>query len=259
MNDHTNADLGLSFSLQGLHITNENEGWIVLKKDVNDNAFLSILFTSQFFSSLDEAETYIQNEIQKVADANDLCEMAGINKKGNDTLTGAWSQYINNITHLVYIGIKMLPNFTGYYYMAVTNNDELARYCEPIFLTAKQITRTALGPADKTTESKLMNHTLKYMHAYNSNWGSGGGTSTQKSFTLHADHSFRYSYSSVVSLGSMGGGTSQDEGWGMWEVQKNNDTSVLILRWHLKPVSAYQLQWNEPGNISLGGERYLLA
>ena len=49
MNDHTNADLGLSFLLQVLQIANENEGWIVLKKDMNDNAFLSILFTSQFF------------------------------------------------------------------------------------------------------------------------------------------------------------------------------------------------------------------
>ena len=153
----------------------------------------------------------------------------------------------------------MLPELTGYYYMAVTNNDELAGYCESIFLTTKQIARTGLGTGDKTTESKLINHTLKYMHAYNSNGGSGGGTSTQKSFTLHADHSFRYSYSSVVSLGSMGGGTSQDEGWGMWEVQKNKENPVLILRWHLKAVSAYQLQWGEPGIIYLSGEKYLLA
>lgn len=259
MTEYTNGDLGVRFPLQGLQIANENEGWVVLKKNINDEAFLSILFTHQFFASQDEANAYIQNEVQKVADANDLCQLIGVNKKGDDVVTGAWSQYINNVTHLVYLGIKMQPGYKGYFYMAVTNNDELAGYCEPIFLAAKQTPGTEVGPGDKTVENKLMNHTLKYMHSYNSNWGSGGGTSTQKSFTLHADHFFRYSYSSVVSLGNMGGGTSQDEGWGMWEVQKNNDVPVLILRWHLKAISAYQLQWGEPGIIYLGEEKYLLA
>jgi hypothetical protein len=111
----------------------------------------------------------------------------------------------------------------------------------------------------KGTENKLVNHTLKYVHSYHSNWGSGGGTSTQKSFTIHADHSFRCSYSSVVSPGNMAGGTSQDEGWGMWKVQESNKIPVLILRWHLKPVSAYHLQWGEPGIIYLAEEKYLLA
>ena len=259
MTDYTNGDLGIKFPLQGLQIVNENEGWVVLKKNINEEAFLSVLFTHQFFASQDEAAAYLQNEVQKVADANDLCQLISINKKGDDLVTGAWSQYINNVTHLVYVGIKMQPNYKGYYYMAVTNNDELAGYCEPIFLATKQIARTELGPADKTAEKKLINHTLQYMHSYNSNWGSGGGTSTQKSFALHADHSFRYSYSSVVSLGSMGGGTSQDEGWGMWEVQKSNDTPILILRWHLKPVSAYPLQWADQGIIYVGEEKYLLA
>jgi len=259
MTEYKNDDIGIKFPLHGLQIANENEGWVVLKKDVNDTAFLSILFTSQFFSSIDEAEAYIKNEMQKVADANDLYQVVGVNRRGNDTVTGAWSQYFNNVTNLVYIGIKKMPDNKGYYYMAVTNNDELAEYCEPTFLNAKQIARAEAGAADKTTEGKLSNHTLKYMHSYNSNWGSGGGTSSQKSFTLHADHSFRYSYSSVVSMGSMGGGTSQDEGWGMWEVQKNNaGIPVLILRWHLKAVTAYQLQWGDPGIIFLEGERYLL-
>jgi Txe/YoeB family toxin of Txe-Axe toxin-antitoxin module len=257
MTDYTNADLGIKFPLQGLQIANENDGWVVLKKDPHDNAFLSILFTNQFFASQDEGEAYIQNEIQKVG--NDLYQVVGVNRKGKDTVTGVWSQYINNVTHLVYIGLKILPDHKGYYYMAVTNNDELAEQCEPIFLNAKQIARSEVGPVDKPTENKLMNHTLKYLHAYNSNWGSGGGTSTQKSFTLHADHSFRYSFSSVVSMGSMGGGTSEDGGWGMWEVQKNTDTCVLVLRWHLKPVSAYRLEWGEPGIIYLSGEKYLLA
>lgn len=259
MTEYTNGDLGVRFPLQGLQVANENEGWVVLKTNVNDEAFLSILLTHQFFTSQDEAYAYIQSEVQKLADTNDICQLIGINKTGADIVTGAWSQYINNVTHLVYVGVKILPNQKGYYYMAVTNNDELARYCEPIFMAAKQTARTKLGPADKTTEKVLINHTLQYMHSYNSNWGSGGGTSTKKSFTLHADHSFRYSYSSVVSLGSMGGGTSQDEGWGMWEVQKNKDIPVLILRWHLKPVSAYQLQSGEPGIVYLGEEKYLLA
>lgn len=259
MPEYTNADPALKVSLQDLKVASENEGWIVLKKDVNDSAFLSILFTNQYFSSQEEAESYLQNEIQKVEDANDLCQLIGINRTGNDTVNAAWSQYLNNVTHLVYAGIKMAPNYKGYYYMAVTNNDELAGFCEPIFLSAKQIAPNKSRPADKSTENKLVNHTLQYMHAYNSNWGSGGGTSTQKSFTLHADHSFRYSYSSVVSMGSLGGGTSREEGWGMWEVQTNNNRPVLILRWHLKPVSAYRLQWGDQGIIYLEGEKYLLT
>lgn len=259
MSDHSVSDIGIKFPLQDLQVANENEGWVVLKKDVNDNGFLSVLFTNHFFTSQNEAEAYIQNEIQKVADANDLYQLVGVNKKGNDTVTGVWSQYINNVTHLVYVGIKVLPGHNGYYYMAVTNNDELAGYCESIFLNAKQNAKTEWGSIDKSTEKKLADHTLKYMHGYNSNWGSGGGTSTEKSYTLRADHSFSYSYSSVISFGSMGGGTSQDEGWGMWEAQNNNGASFLVLRWHLKPISVYQLQWGEPGIIFLEGEKFLLA
>jgi hypothetical protein len=259
MTEFTNSDIGVKFPLNGLQIVNENEGWVVLKKDVKDNAFLSVLFTHHFFSSQDEAVAYIQNEIQKVADANDLYHLTGINKKGDDIVTAVWSQYINNVTHLVYIGIKILADHKGYYYMAVTNNDELAGFGESIFLHTVLITRTGIGSIDKATEKKLASHTLKYMHVYSSHWGSGGGTSTERSYTLHPDHSFRYSYSSVVSFGSMGGSTSEDEGWGMWEVQKNNNIVFLLLRWHLKPVTAYQLEWGEPGIVFLGGEKFLIA
>jgi hypothetical protein len=258
MDKYTNSYLGIQFPLQGLAVVKENDGWVVLKKDPNEDAFLSIQFCNQFFSSPDEAEAYIQKEIQLVADANQLYQLIGINRIEADTVTGVFSQYINNVTHLVYIGIKFLPGNNGYYYMAVTNNDAMAVLCEPIFMHTKKTDRTEFGKDDKATEGKLINHTLKYLHSYNSNWGSGGGTSTQKSFTLHADQSFRYQYSSVVSLGSMGGSTSQDEGWGFWEVQKNKEGSILVLRWHLKSISAYQLQWGEPGIIYLGEEKYLI-
>jgi len=258
MSQYTNSYLGIQFPLQGLEVFKENDGWVVLKKDPNEDAFLSVQFCNQFFSSQDEAEAYIQKEIQLVADANDLYQLLGINRKGTDTVTGVFSQYINNVTHLVYIGIKLLPGNNGYYYMAVTNNDALADLCDPIFMNSKKIERTEFGKDDKATESRLTDHTLKYLHSYNSNWGSGGGTNTQKSYTLHGDHSFRYQYSSVVSLGSMGGSTSRDEGCGFWEVQKNNEGSILVLRWHLKAVSAYQLQWGEPGIIYIGEEKYFL-
>jgi hypothetical protein len=258
MDKYTNAYLGIQFPLEGLQVSKENEGWVVLNRDPNEEAFLSVQFCNQFFASVDEAEAYIQNEIQLVANANDLSQVLGVNKKGTDTVTGAFIQFINNVTHFVFIGLKFLPGYKGYYFMGVTNDDAMADLCEPIFMKTKMIERTEFGQTDKTTENKLVNHTLKYLHSYNSNWGSGGGTSTQKSFTLHADHSFRYQYSSVVSLGSMGGSTSKDEGWGFWEVQKNSDASILVLRWHLKSVSAYQLQWGDPGIIYLGEERYLV-
>ena len=258
MSDYVNADIGISFPLYGLHVANENEGWVALKKDISHEAFISIFFANHFFNKTEECESFIQTELQKVADANDLHQLVGINKQSNETVTGCWSQYINNVTHLVYAAFRVLPGYKGFYYMAVTNSDELSQYCESIFLNTKQIAKAELGPIDDTTERKLANHTLKYFHGYNSNWGAGGGSSTQQSFTLHADHSFRYSYSSVMSFGSMGGSTSQDEGWGMWEVQNNNGNSVLILRWHLKAVTAYPLQWGEPGIVYLGDEKYIV-
>jgi hypothetical protein len=256
MNQYTNAYIGIQFPLQGLEINKEEDDWVVLKHP-NEEAYLSVRFSNQFFTTQDEAEAYIQKEIQSIADANLLNQMLGIKRKGDDIVTASYIQYINNITHLVYIGIKLLHDYSGYWYMSVTKDEVMADLGEPIFMNAKKIERTEFGSADKATVNKLSNRTLKYMHSYNSNWGAGGGTSTQKSFILHADRSFRYQYSSVVSLGSMGGSTSEDEGWGFWEVQKNNEGNVLVFRWHLKGISAYQLQWGDPGIVYLGEEKYL--
>jgi hypothetical protein len=258
MKNYSNPDIGIQFPLKNLEIFKETEGWLVLKHP-DEDAFLSVQFTNHFFTSPEETEQYIQNEIQLVANANDLVQSNGVTHLEDDTVTATYFQYIDNISHLVFIGVKLLPGNNGYWYMAVTKDEVLTDFCESIFNGAITIDKIITGKKDSLTENKLAGHTLKYLSSYNSNWGSGGGTSTEKSFKLFEDRSFRYQYNSVVSFGSLGGNTSQDEGWGYWEVQKNNEGIFLLLRWHLKGNSVYQLQWGEPGIIFLDGEKYLVG
>jgi len=259
MRNYTNQDMGIQFPLNDLEVFKDDEGWIVLKHpDAETDAFLSVQFTNQYFNSLDETEQYILNEIQLVANANDLVQSNGVNRLNDDTITATYFQYIENISHLVFIGVKLLPGNNGFWYMAVTKDEVLTEFCESIFNSVESIDKTSIGQADTSTEKKLKGHTLKFLSSYNSNWGSGGGTSTEKSFRLFEDHSFRYQYSSIVSFGSLGGNTSQDEGWGFWETQKNNEGIFLLLRWHLKGNTAYKLEWGEPGIVFLDGEKYLI-
>ncbi len=257
MKYYTNQHIGIKFPLQGLEINKDEEGWLVLTHP-SEEAFLSIQFCFQFFASLEEIEEYIQKEIQLVADANNLVQFTKTERKGNDTVTASYFQYIENISHFVFIGVKQLTNNSGYWYMAVTKDEAMSEFCESIFLNTQIIEPSAIGVPDKVTGNKLNNHTLKFLQSYNSNWGSGGGTSTEKDFTLQPDRTFRYNYNSVVSLGSPGGNTSQDNGWGFWEIQKNNEGSFLVLSWHLKGLSVYSIQWDEPGVLFLDGEKYLI-
>lgn len=259
MNHYDLPYLGIRVPLFDLQVYKDDDGWLVLQKPGTE-FYLSVRFSNHFFTTLDEAEASIQNEIKIAADANDLYQVVGINKSGNDTVTGIFSQYINNTTHLVYNAIRLLPVNEGYWYMAVTKDEDMVNYCETIFQQAQKSKPQIAGSPDAATAKKLAGHTLQYLHAYNSGYGSGGGMSTQQSFELFADGSFRYKYESLVSFGSLGGGnTSRDSGWGMWELQKNNEGSFLVIRWHLKAVSVYALKWGEPGIIFLNDEKYLLG
>lgn len=257
MKNYTNHDIGIQFPFNNLEFFKDAEGWLVLKHP-DEEAYLSIQFTNQFFTSPEETEQYIQNEIQLVANANDLVQSNGVSRQGDDTITATYFQYIDNISHLVFIGVKLLPGNNGYWYMAVTKDEVLTEFCEAIFSNTITIDKTTTGKKDISTEIKFAGHTIKYLSSYNSNWGSGGGTSTEKSFKLFEDRSFRYHYKSVVSFGSLGGNTSQDTGWGFWEIQKNNEGIFLVLRWHLKGNSVYKIEWGEPGIVFLDGEKYLI-
>ena len=257
MNTYKNSQIGIELPLQGLEIYKEEDRWLVLKNP-GQEAYLSIQFSFHFFMLLEEVEDYIQKEMQLLADSNDLVQFNSMNRHGDDTVTANFFQFIDNISHLVYMGIKLLPDHKGYYYMAVTKDETMTDYCESLFLKTKYISSKKSEQTDKSTKNKLSNHTLKYMSSYNSNWGSGGGTSTEKFYTLYADHSFKYEYRSVISFGSMGGNTSQDNGWGFWEVLKNKEGIFLVLRWHMKGMTVYQLEWGEPGILFLDNEKWLL-
>lgn len=257
MKNYSNPDIGIQFPLKNLEVFKDAEGWLVLKHP-DEEAFLSVQFTNHFFTTPEETEQYILNEIQLVANANDLAQSNGVTQQGNDTVSASYFQYIDNISHLVFIGVKLLPENKGYWYMAVTKDEVMSEFCEDIFMNTISIDKTTTGKKDISTENKLAGHSIKYLSSYNSNWGSGGGTSTEKSFTLFEDRSFRYHFNSVVSFGSLGGNTSQDTGWGFWEAQKNNEGTFLVLRWHLKSTTVYKLEWDKPGIFFLDGEKYLL-
>jgi hypothetical protein len=259
MNHYDLPYLGIRIPLFDLELYKDDDGWIVLQKPGTE-FYLSVKFLNHFFNTLDEAEASIQNEIKIASDSNDLYQVVGVNRTDDETVTGIFSQYINNTTHLVHHTIRIAPDNEGYWYMAVTKDEAMIEYCDKIFNQAQKSKPAIIGKTDAATAKKLAGHTLQYLHSYNSGYGSGGGMSTQQSFELFADGSFRYKYESLVSFGSLGGGnTSRDSGWGMWEVQKNDDGNFLVLRWHLKAVSVYALKWGDPGIIYLNNEKYLLS
>ena len=258
MNYYDLPYLGIRVPLFDLQLYKDDDGWVVLQKPGTE-FYLSVKFANHFFNTPEEAEASIQQEIKIAADSNDLYQVVGINRTGNDTVTGIFSQYINNTTHLVHNAIRLAPGNEGYWYMAVTKDEDMVTYCESIFKQVQKTKPVIVGNIDTTTTKKLAGHTLQYLHSYNSGYGSGGGMSTQQSFQLFTDGSFRYQYESLVSFGSLGGGnTSRDKGWGMWELQKNDEGSFLVLRWHLKSSTVYELRWGEPGIIYLNNEQYLI-
>ena len=257
MKNYINSQIGIELPVQNLEIYKDESPWLILKQP-NQEAYLSIQFCFHFFTSPEEIEEYFQKEIQLVADAGNLVQFIEMKRYGNDTVVATYFQYIDNISHFVYMAAKLLPEQAGYWYLAITKDEIMTDYCEPLLQQIKKTKPEVIGSREKTIENKLSNHTIKYLSSYNSNWGSGGGTSSQKFFTLYSDSSFKYEYSSVISFGSMGGDTSRDDGWGMWNIQKNNNDLFLILRWHLKGISVYKLEWGEPGILFLDGEKYFI-
>ena len=254
MKMYTNRELGIEFPLQDLEVYNVEGGWIVLKHPVEET-FLSIKFCNHFFGSPEEVEEYIKKEIQLVADAKDLQEIIGINRKNKDTIIAIYTQLISKIAHWVYIGVKLDGEENSYWYMAVTKDESMNGFCESIFLNSKNIPASIFGHLDKTAEEKFKNRVLHHVNTYNSDWVNGE-TSTEKSFHLNADNSFKYTYSNMVSIGNLDENTNFDEGWGKWEIQNYNDNTALVLKWHLKGITTYQMKWEEPGIVYLDNERF---
>ncbi len=256
MKNFTDPNVGVQTSLNGLTVQNEKDGWSVLQNAAGDH--LSVRFSFHFFNDLQQISAYLQNEVQQIAAGNDLAGDEGLQQLGNDSVMAVYYQYIDNTSHLVVLAAKIIPGRPGILYMGVTKSEALTGPCRQLFHDAKPAAMAETGKNDAKTAKQLANHMLRYMHGYTSNTSGGGGTSTDKSFSLFEDGSFRYSYASVVSMGSLGGGTSRNEGFGTWQVQKDGQTPCLVLYWHLGSVGVYRLEWGEPGNIFLDGERYLL-
>lgn len=256
MKNFTDPHAGVQTSLQGLTVQSEQDGWTILQNSSGDH--LSFRFSFHFFTEARQVIAYMQDEVQKIAGSNDLAGDEGLQQAGDDSIMAVYYQYIDNTSHMVVMAAKLVAGRPGIFYMGVTKSAAMTGPCRQLFLDAKPITMTRHGKRDARTEELLAEHTLRYLHAYSSNTYGGGGTSTDKSFSLFKDGSFRYSYASVVSMGSLGGSTSQDAGTGTWQVQKNEDAGFLVLYWHLGGTAVYRLEQGEPGIVFLDGERYLL-
>ncbi|MGQ0739006.1 MAG: hypothetical protein ACT4OJ_08120 [Bacteroidota bacterium] len=256
MKNFTDQNIGVQTPLGGLTIQNEQDGWTILQNSAAD--YLSFRFSFHFFSDLQQIAAYMQNEVQQIANSNDLAGDEGLQQLGNDSVMAVYYQYIDNTSHMVVIAAKLIAGRPGIFYIGVTKSEAMTGPCKQLFLDAAPAAMVQTGKKDAKTEKQLADHTLRYMHGYSSNTYGGGGTSTDKSFSLFKDGSFRYSYASVVSMGSLGGGSSRNEGFGIWQVQKDGQSPCLVLQWHLGNVGIYRLEWGEPGIILLDGERWLL-
>ncbi|NOT50563.1 MAG: hypothetical protein HOP10_04740 [Chitinophagaceae bacterium] len=256
MKNFTDPKTGVQTSLQGFTIQNQNEDWTVLQNDSGD--LLSFRFSFHFFYEQQQITDYMQNHLQQISDSNDLAGNEGIQYPDEDSVMFIYYQFIDNVSHMVVMAAKIIEGRPGLFYMGITKSESMTGACSQLFLDAKTIDIAESGKKDTTSEKKLSNRILRYMHGYTSNTTGGGGSGIDKSFSLFEDHSFRYSYASVMSMGSFGGSTSQDEGFGTWQVQKDSGSPYLILYWHLGGRVVYRLEWGDPGIIFLNGERYLL-
>jgi hypothetical protein len=256
MKNFTDNITGVQTSLQGLTIQKQNEGWTVLQ-NVNED-FLSFRFSFHFFNEQQQITDYMQNEVQQIANSNDLAGHEGFQYPDDNSVMTIYYQYIDNVSHMVVMAAKIVEGRPGIFYIGVTKSESMIDACRQLFLDAKTIDIAQTGKKDAVTEKKLSNYKLRYLHGYTSNTTGGGGMSTDKSFSLFDDHSFRYYYASVMSMGSLGGRTSEDNGFGTWQVQKDSESSYLVLYWHLGNQAVFRLEWGEPGIIFLNGEKYLL-
>jgi hypothetical protein len=256
MKNFTDPNTGVQTSLQGLTIQDQNESRTVLQNDIGD--ILSFRFSFHFFNDREQIAVHIENEIQQVARNNDLAGSEGLQYPDENTVTGIYYQFIDNVSHMVLMAAKIVEDRPGIFYVGVTRSESMIDACKQLFFDVKPIPIEQEGKKDAVTEKKLSGHKLRYMHGYTSNTSGGGGMSTDKSFSLFNDHSFRYSYSSVVSMGSLGGSTSENNGVGTWQAQKDDRSFYLILYWHLGSRGVFRLEWGDPGVLFLDGEKYLL-
>jgi len=242
--------------LHELHIQKEQDGWTVV--ETNAGEYLSFRFSYHFFDSLQQIAAYMQNEIQQIADSHDWAGEEGLQQLDNDGMMAVYYQYIDNVSHMVVMAARLLTDRPGIFYIGVTKSESMTHSCRQLFLGAKPAPMTATGQREPKTEKQLAGRILRYLDAYTSNTYGGGGTSTDKSFSLFEDGSFRYAYASMVSMGSFGGSTSRNEGYGCWEIRKEGQQIFLVLRWHLESMGMYRLEWGNAGVVHLDNEKFLM-
>lgn len=255
MNPFKDPLVGIETPLGQLSVQHQQDGWTVLQNSAGDH--LSFRFNFHFFSDLQQITAYMQNEIQQIANGNDLAGEEGLQQPDDSTVMAVYYQYIDNVSHLVVMAARLLNDRPGIFYMGVTKSESMADACRQLFLSAAAIAIEEPGKKDLQAEGRLAGQMLRYMDSYTSNTYGGGGTSTEKSFSLFADRSFSYSFTSVVSMGGLGGGTSRNQGFGTWEIRKDGPSLFLVLRWHLGNTGIFRLEWGQQGIVFLDGERYL--
>lgn len=256
MNLFKDSLLGIQTPLGQLSVQNQQDGWTVLQNSAGE--YLSFRFNFHFFSDLQQITGYMHNEIQQIANSNDLAGEEGLQQPDDNTIMAVYYQFIDNVSHLVVMAARLMQDRPGIFYMGVTKSESMADACRQIFLMARPIAIEQPGKKDPQTEGQLAGYKLRYMDSYSSNTYGGGGTSTEKSFSLYADRSFSYSYASVVSMGGLGGGTSRNQGMGQWEIRKDGISLFLLFHWHLGNTGLFRLEWGQQGTVFLDSERYLL-
>lgn len=256
MNLFTDPLTGVQTPLGQLQVQNQQDGWTVLQNSAGD--YLSFRFSFHFFSDLQQVTAYMQNELQQIANSNDLAGEEGLRQVDNNSMMAIYYQYIDNVSHMVTMAARLVSGRPGIYYMGVTKSQSMTDACQQLFLAASPVAIEEPGKADLQAETKLSGRLLRYMDSYSSNTYGGGGTSTEKSYSLFADNSFSYSHASVVSMGSLGGSTSRNEGLGSWSVRKEGAALFLLFRWHLGSTGIVRLEWGQQGTVLLDGERYFL-
>lgn len=258
MKDYHNPYIGVRFPLSGFSIAGEQDGWVVLQHDSGGN--VSVRVVNHFFTSPEELQQYMQQEIEKLSAQGDLVQFQESRQLDDQSFVMSHFQYIQDVSHLVITGCRLLKNRPGFIMNVVTKDEGMIEYCQPLFEKAESDEPYRVGKADEKTMELLRDRNLRYMHAYTSNWGSGGGTSTEQSFSFFRDQSFKYQYSNMASFGSLGGSTSRDEGAGSWTIEKDKTGMLhLILLWHLGGTSDYELKNTEPGIFYLNNDKYFIA
>jgi hypothetical protein len=130
MKNFTDPNIGVQTSLGGLTVQNEQDGWTVLQNAAGDH--LSFRFSFHFFNDLQQIVDHLQNEVQQIAAGNDLAGDEGLQQLGNDSVMAVYYQYIDNTSHMVVLGAKIVPGRPGILYMGVTKSEALTGPCSVV-------------------------------------------------------------------------------------------------------------------------------